>query len=63
MNRRSNEDGMDKFQKLPFCVLVKKDKDLLGIRSEYALKSKSERNSAKITLRAKNGVSWANPHL
>jgi len=46
LNRRSNEDRMDKFQKLPFSVLVRKDKDLLGIRSEYALKSKSERRMA-----------------
>jgi tetratricopeptide (TPR) repeat protein len=46
LNRRSNEDGMDKFQRLPFSVLVKKDKNLSGIRSEYALKSKSERRMA-----------------
>jgi len=39
-------DGNKKFQKLPFSTLVKKDKELLGIRREYALKSKSERRAA-----------------
>lgn len=42
----SKSDGNKKFQKLPFSTLVKKDKELLAIRREYALKSKSERRAA-----------------
>ena len=39
-------DGNKKFQKLPFSTLVKKDKELSGIRCEYTLKSKFERRAA-----------------
>ncbi len=46
MNRKSTEDGKEKFQKSPFSVLVKEDKDLSDIRHEYILKSKSERRMA-----------------
>lgn len=42
----SKSDGNKKFQKLPFSTLVKKDKELSGIRREYALKSKSKRRVA-----------------
>ena len=46
MNRKSTEDGIEKFQKFPFSVLVKEDEDLSDIRHEYVLKSKSERRMA-----------------
>lgn len=42
----SKSDGNKQFQKLPFSTLVKKDKELSGIRCEYALKSKFERRAA-----------------
>lgn len=41
----SKVDGNKKFQKLPFSTLVKKDKELSGIRWKYALKSKTERRA------------------
>lgn len=41
-------DGNEKFQKLPFSILVKKDKQLSDIRREYALKSKSKRRNAAV---------------
>lgn len=41
----SKSDGYKKFQKIPFSTLVKKDKELSGIRREYSLKSKSERRA------------------
>lgn len=46
MNRKSKEDGTEKFQKLPFFVLVKEHKYLADIRHEHVLKSKSERKMA-----------------
>lgn len=39
-------DGNNKFQKRPFSILVKKDRELSDIRREYASKSKSERREA-----------------
>ena len=46
MNHKSKEDGIAKFKKKPFSVLVKKDKSLSDIRHEYVLKSKSKRRMA-----------------
>jgi len=42
----SKSDGNNKFQKLPFLTIVKKDKELSNIRREYASKSKFERRKA-----------------
>lgn len=42
----STSDGNNKFQKQPFSILVKNDRELSNIRREYASKSKSERRKA-----------------
>lgn len=42
----STSDGNGKFQKQAFSILVKNEKELSGIRREYASKSKSERRKA-----------------
>ena len=42
----SRSDGNSKFQKQPFSILVKNDRELSDIRREYASKSKSERRKA-----------------
>jgi tetratricopeptide (TPR) repeat protein len=39
-------DGYAKFKKLPFSILIKKEKELLDLRKSFALKSKSERRFA-----------------
>jgi len=43
LSRKPKDDGIEKFRKFPFSVLIKKDKELSEIRHEYVLKSKSER--------------------
>ena len=43
---KTKPDGDAKFQELPFSILVNRDKDLSGIRREYASRSKSERRAA-----------------
>lgn len=42
----SRLDGNNKFQKQPFSIIVKNERELSDIRREYASKSKSERRKA-----------------
>ncbi len=46
MEPKSPDDGMTKFKNLPFSALVKEDRDLAAVRSDYA---------SKACTRAKNG--------
>ncbi|MEA2039848.1 MAG: tetratricopeptide repeat protein [Thermodesulfobacteriota bacterium] len=46
METKSPDDGMTKFEKVPFSVLVKEDRDLATLRREYASKPAGERRKA-----------------
>jgi len=46
MEPKSPDDGMTKFEELPFSALVKEDRDLAALRREYASKPARERRMA-----------------
>ena len=46
METKSPDDGMTKFENLPFSVLVKEDRDLAFLRRDYASKPARERRMA-----------------
>jgi hypothetical protein len=46
MELKSTDDGMTKFKNVPFCVLVKDDKDLAALRRDYASTDARERRMA-----------------
>ena len=46
MEPKSPDDGMTKFENLPFSVLVKEDRDLVALRRDYASKPARERRMA-----------------
>ena len=46
MNSKSKDDGMTKFENVSFSVLVKDDRDLAALRSEYASMPARERRMA-----------------
>jgi len=46
MEQKSPDDGITKFEKLPFSVMVKEDRDLAAFRREYVSKPARERRMA-----------------
>ncbi|MCK4486686.1 MAG: tetratricopeptide repeat protein [Desulfobacterales bacterium] len=46
MDLESTDDGMTKFDNVPFCVLVKDDRDLAALRRDYASMDARERRMA-----------------
>ena len=46
MEPKSPDDGMTKFEKLPFSVMVTEDKDLAVLRRDYASVPARERRMA-----------------
>lgn len=46
MERKLTDDGMTKFEKLPFSILVKDDRDLATLRRDYASIPARERRKA-----------------